>query len=58
MIAILGGVLGCILSYLVFNGMTVTSIISSGGGGGGKTVVLRLHLRSRRSASAAWFSAS
>jgi ABC-type lipoprotein release transport system permease subunit len=41
-IAILGGALGCILSYLCFNGMTVTSIISSGAGGGGKTVVLRL----------------
>jgi putative ABC transport system permease protein len=41
-IAILGGTLGCILAYLVFDGHTVTSIISSGGGGGGKTVVLRL----------------
>jgi putative ABC transport system permease protein len=42
LIAILGGALGCIFSYVVFNGMTVTSIISSGQGGGGKTVVLRL----------------
>ena len=41
-IAVLGGMLGCILAYLVFDGHSVTSIISSGGGGGGKTVVLRL----------------
>jgi putative ABC transport system permease protein len=41
-IAILGGALGCILAYLVFDGRTVTSIISSGQGGGGKTIVLRL----------------
>ncbi|MBI3824263.1 MAG: ABC transporter permease [Planctomycetes bacterium] len=41
-IAILGGVLGCVLAYLIFDGRTVTSIISSGAGGGGKTVVLQL----------------
>jgi putative ABC transport system permease protein len=42
LIAILGGLLGCVLAYFVFDGRTVTSIISSGAGGGGKTVVLRL----------------
>jgi len=41
LIAILGGMLGCLLAYLLFNGMTTTSIISSGQGGG-KTVVLQL----------------
>jgi ABC-type lipoprotein release transport system permease subunit len=41
-IAVLGGALGCILAYLIFDGQTVTSIISSGAGGGGRTVVLRL----------------
>src|SRR5262249_31075978 len=33
-IAILGGLLGLVLAYLIFDGRTVTSIISSGGGGG------------------------
>jgi ABC-type lipoprotein release transport system permease subunit len=42
LIAVAGGLLGCILAYLLFDGRTVTSIISSGAGGGGKTVVLRL----------------
>ncbi|MBI1831490.1 MAG: FtsX-like permease family protein, partial [Planctomycetes bacterium] len=44
LIAILGGVIGCLIAFVLFNGMTVTSIISSGGGGGGggKTVVVRL----------------
>ncbi|MBM3995241.1 MAG: ABC transporter permease [Planctomycetes bacterium] len=42
LIAILGGIVGCLIAFLLFNGMTVTSIISSGAGGGGKTVVLRL----------------
>jgi putative ABC transport system permease protein len=42
LIAVVGGLLGCLLAYLIFDGRTVTSIISSGQGGGGKTVVLRL----------------
>ncbi|MSQ95308.1 MAG: ABC transporter permease [Gemmataceae bacterium] len=41
-IAILGGSIGCIGAYLLFDSTTVTSIISSGPGGGGKTVVLQL----------------
>jgi len=41
-IALIGGVLGCALAYLVFDGQTATSMISSGAGGGGKTVVLRI----------------
>lgn len=40
-IALAGGVLGCLLTYLLFNGWTATSIVG-GQGGGGKTVVLRL----------------
>ncbi len=43
-IAILGGLLGCIIAYIVFDGRTATSIMSSGAGGGGKSVVLRLTL--------------
>lgn len=42
LIAILGGLLGCVVAYLLFDGMTATSIMSSGAGGGGKSVVLRL----------------
>jgi ABC-type lipoprotein release transport system permease subunit len=42
LIAILGGLFGCMMAYLLFNGVTVTSILSSGAGGGGKTVVLKL----------------
>jgi len=30
LIAILGGVLGCLVAYLLFDGRTATSIISSG----------------------------
>jgi ABC-type lipoprotein release transport system permease subunit len=41
-IALIGGILGCIVAYLLFDGRTVTSIMSSGAGGGGKSVVLRL----------------
>ncbi len=41
MIALAGGVVGCLFAYLVFNGWTATSIVG-GQGGGGKTVVLRL----------------
>jgi ABC-type antimicrobial peptide transport system permease subunit len=41
-IAMLGGMLGCLIAFVVFDGYSVTSIISSGAGGGGKTVVLRL----------------
>lgn len=41
LIAILGGFLGCLIAYLVFNGWTATSVISNSGGGG-KSVVLRL----------------
>ncbi len=40
-IAILGGVLGCAIAYICFEGRTATSIMSSGQGGG-KSVVLRL----------------
>ncbi len=40
-IALAGGVLGCLFTYLVFNGWTATSIVG-GQGGGGKSVVLRL----------------
>ncbi|MBI2808502.1 MAG: ABC transporter permease [Planctomycetes bacterium] len=42
LIALLGGVLVCVVAFLLFNGTTVSSIISSGVGGGGKSVVLRL----------------
>lgn len=42
LIALIGGVLGCVFAFLIFDGQTATSIISSGGGGGGKTVVLRI----------------
>jgi ABC-type lipoprotein release transport system permease subunit len=41
-IAILGGMLGCLVAYLLFDGRTATSIMSSGAGGPGKTVVLRI----------------
>ncbi len=41
LIAILGGLLGCVLAYVICNGVTMTSIISSGQGGG-KSVVLQL----------------
>jgi putative ABC transport system permease protein len=40
-IALAGGLLGCALAYLLFDGATATSIVSSGQGGG-KTVVLKL----------------
>lgn len=42
LIAILGGVFGCLVAYAFFDGRTATSIMSSGAGGGGKSVVLRL----------------
>jgi hypothetical protein len=41
-IAILGGVLGVFIGYLIADGRTATSIISSGAGGGGKSIVLKL----------------
>jgi putative ABC transport system permease protein len=41
LIAILGGFLGCLLAYLIFDGWTATSIVS-GSGGGGRSVILRL----------------
>ena len=41
LIALLGGSLGCLLAYLVFDGWTATSVLS-GAGGGGKSVILRL----------------
>lgn len=41
MIALIGGVLGCLLGQLT-DGWTANSIVSSGQGGGGKFVVLRL----------------
>jgi putative ABC transport system permease protein len=40
-IAVVGGLVGCLLGYLC-NGLTATSVVSSGQGGGGKTVVLKL----------------
>jgi ABC-type lipoprotein release transport system permease subunit len=40
-IALAGGVLGCVLGSLV-NGWTATSLVSAGQGGFGKTVVLKL----------------
>jgi putative ABC transport system permease protein len=41
LIALLGGLLGCLITYLAADGKTATSMMSSGAGGGGKTVVLR-----------------
>jgi putative ABC transport system permease protein len=41
LIALVGGVLGCALG-LLFDGTTVSSIVSSGAGGGGKSVILRM----------------
>lgn len=40
-IALVGGLLGCALGFL-FDGLTVSSIVTSGQGGGGKSVVLRM----------------
>jgi hypothetical protein len=40
-IALIGGILGCLLGSLV-NGWTATSLVSGGQGGFGKTVVLKL----------------
>lgn len=40
-IALLGGVIGLVLGYFIFDGQTLSSIVSSGQGGG-KSVVLRL----------------
>lgn len=40
-IAIVGGLLGCLVGYLLANGYTATSIVTAGQGGG-KTVVLKL----------------
>lgn len=42
LMAILGGGLGVLLGYLIADGRTATSIVSSGAGGGGKTIVLKL----------------
>jgi cell division protein FtsX len=41
LIALIGGLAGCAISYL-FNGWTMTSIVTSGQGGGGKGVIVRL----------------
>jgi hypothetical protein len=41
-IAILGGGLGLLIGYLIADGRTATSIMSSGAGGGGKSIVLQL----------------
>lgn len=41
LIALLGGLLGCLIGYLC-NGFRVTSIVSSGGGPAGKAVVFRV----------------
>src|SRR5207249_6476740 len=40
-IALVGGALGVFIGYLIFDGWTATSIVSSGQGGG-KTVILTL----------------
>ena len=40
-IALLGGLLGCLIGY-VGNGHRVTSIVGSGGGPGSKAVVFRI----------------
>jgi hypothetical protein len=42
LLALVGGVLGCVAAYLLVEGRTATSIVSSGQGGGGKSVVLQL----------------
>ena len=42
LIAVIGGALGCLVAYVIFDGRSVTSLISSGQGGPGKTIVLRL----------------
>jgi len=42
LMAILGGGLGVLLGYLIADGRTATSIVSSGAGGGGKSIVLKL----------------
>jgi putative ABC transport system permease protein len=41
LIALLGGIIGCLLGY-AFHGYRVTSIVGSGGGPGGKAVVFRV----------------
>lgn len=41
-IGLIGGILGAGFSWLVFNGWTVSSIVSSGPGGGGKGIVIKL----------------
>jgi hypothetical protein len=41
-IALVGGGLGLLIGYLIADGRTATSIMSSGAGGGGKSIVLRL----------------
>jgi putative ABC transport system permease protein len=41
LIALLGGMVGCLIGYL-FNGYQVTSIVGGGGGPGGKAVVFRV----------------
>jgi ABC-type lipoprotein release transport system permease subunit len=40
-LALVGGLIGCAAAYILFDGATATSIVSSGQGGG-KTVVLKL----------------
>jgi len=41
LIALLGGLVGCLIGYM-FNGFRVTSIVSGGNGPGGKAVVFRV----------------
>ena len=41
-IALCGGAVGVLLGYLIADGRTATSIVSSGAGGGGKSIVLKL----------------
>jgi ABC-type lipoprotein release transport system permease subunit len=40
-IAVVGGLIGCLIGWFFFDGLTATSIVSAGQGGG-KTVVLKL----------------
>lgn len=41
-IGLCGGILGAAIGWLLFNGWTVSSIVSSGPGGGGKGIVIKL----------------
>jgi putative ABC transport system permease protein len=55
-IALVGGVLGVGIGYLLADGRTATSIVSTGVGGGGKSVVLKLTVDAMVVASGLIFS--